>query len=115
MAAKRMQKYEMMMVLKPLLPDDVRKAIHKSIISLIEEQGGSVADTDVWGKRYLAYEIKKHNEGYYIVYTLELPTSALAEVKRLLDLKQEILRYMIVKLDKYSIVTNTLKKKEIEV
>lgn len=113
MAAKK-QTYELMVMLKPLLPDDVRKAIHKSVFDLTEELDGKVVDTDVWGKRYLAYKIEGHNEGYYILYQLEMPSSSIKEMRRQLELKQEVLRYMVVRIDKPEELGSSLKKKEME-
>ena len=104
-------KYEMMVALKPLLPDDVRKSVHKGIQQLATDLGGSVDDSDVWGKRYLAYKIQGHNEGYYIVYLLSLPTEALKELKRQMELKQEIWRYMVVRVNRPEEIGSSLKKK----
>lgn len=105
-------KYEMMVALKPLLPDDVRKSVHKGIVDLVKDSGGSVDDTDVWGKRYLAYEIEKHNEGYYIVYQMTLPPVAVKELRRQMELKQEVLRYIIVKINKLEELGASIKKKD---
>lgn len=113
--SKQVKDYELVVVLKPLLPDDVRKAIHKQIVDLTEESNGSVEDTDVWGKRYLAYDIQGHNEGYYILYWLKLEPAAIKEMRRQLELKQEILRYMIVKADNPEELGQNFKKKEISV
>jgi small subunit ribosomal protein S6 len=112
--SKKLADYELVIVLKPLLPDDVRKAIHKTIVDLAEASGGSVEDTDVWGKRYLAYEIAGHNEGYYILYWVKMDPTAIAEMRRQLELKQEVLRYMVVKSDDPESLGKTFKKKEIE-
>ena len=59
---KKLNGYEMAVVLKPLLPDDVRKSLHKEFVDMITKDGGEVLDIDVWGKRYLSYKIKGHNE-----------------------------------------------------
>ncbi len=107
--------YEMMVVLKSLLPDDVRKAVHKSMVDLCKDLGGEVEDVDVWGKRYLTYKIKSHDEGYYIVYTLTLPKDKIAEFRRRMDLKQEILRYLLVKVEENDLERNKIKKKDMEV
>lgn len=106
--------YELMAILKPLLPDDVRKAIHKNIVKTVTDMGGSVKDVDVWGKRYLAYRVKGHTEGYYILYSFEVPSLKVEELKRLLGLKPEIIRFMIIKLDKSAEIGKNLKKKQIE-
>lgn len=102
----------MMVALKPLLPDDVRKSVHTNILSLAKELGGSVDDTDVWGKRYLAYKIQGHNEGYYIVYQMTLPSASIKELRRQMELKQEVLRYIVVKITKPEELGNSLKKKD---
>jgi small subunit ribosomal protein S6 len=112
--AELSNKYELMIVLKPLLPDDVRKALHKGIHELVEELGGKVDDTDVWGKRYLAYKILGHNEGYYILYQMTFPSSSVTELRRQLELKQEVLRYMVVKIERPEELEGSLKKKEME-
>jgi small subunit ribosomal protein S6 len=112
--SEKVQKYELMLVLKPLLPDDVRKAIHKSVVSTLEEMDGDLVDTDVWGKRYLAYEIEGHNEGYYMLYHFHLPPAEVTEFKRLLSQKQEILRSMVIKIDEDYELSSSVKKKEIE-
>ena len=109
-----LKNYEMMVVLKPLLPDDVRKEVHKNFINLLKELGGEVIDIDVWGKRYLAYEIKGHNEGYYMVYNFKAPASSIAECRRKLELVQEILRYMIVEAEHPEEIGNKIKKKEMD-
>ncbi len=102
----------MMVALKPLLPDDVRKSVHTGIMSLAKELGGSVDDTDVWGKRYLAYKIQGHNEGYYIVYQMTMPSGSIKELRRQMELKQEVLRYIVVKITRSEELGSVLKKKD---
>ncbi|HQA98916.1 MAG TPA: 30S ribosomal protein S6 [Candidatus Dojkabacteria bacterium] len=115
MAIKKLNNYEMMIALKPLLPDDLRKQMHKDFVDGVKEAGGEVLDVDVWGKRYLAYPIKGHNEAYYIVYDFTIYPEEIAEIKRQMQLKQEVLRFMIVSIDDTSKIGKSLKKKEIEI
>jgi small subunit ribosomal protein S6 len=112
---KKLKNYEMIMALKPLLPDDVRKELHKEFVDLVSKNGGEVLDVDVWGKRYLAYKIKGHNEGYYIIYDFKVSPSEILEIKRLIQLKQEILRFMIVEIEDVSKIGKSIKKKELEI
>ena len=112
---KKLKNYEMIMALKPLLPDDIRKELHKEFVDLIAKDGGEVVDVDVWGKRYLSYKIKGHNEGYYIVYDFKVSPSEVAEIKRLMQLKQEILRFMITEMEDVSKIGKSIKKKELEI
>jgi len=107
--------YELMLALKPLLPDDLRKEIHKQFVDMVKKDGGEVVDVDVWGKRYLSYKIKGHNEGYYIVYDFKAFPATIAEIKRQMQLKQEVLRFMVVEMDDVSRIGKSIKKKELEI
>jgi small subunit ribosomal protein S6 len=113
--SKNIRNYEMAVALKPLLPDDIRKSIHKDFVDLVKSKGGEVLDVDVWGKRYLAYKINGHNEGYYIIYTFNVIPSNVAEIRRQMELKQEVLRYMIVEVEDVDELGKKIKKKEIEI
>ena len=112
---KKAKYYEMAVALKPLLPDDVRKAIHKDFVDLVKGMGGEVLDVDVWGKRYLSFKIAGHNEGYYLVYNYSIAPKHIEEIKRQLQLKQEILRSMIVEVDFPEEIGTQIKKKEINI
>lgn len=107
--------YEMMIILKPLLPDDVRKSVHKSIVEMVKQFGGEVMDVDAWGKRYLTYEIKGHKEGYYIVYIFSLEPNNLKEMKRKLNLNPEVLRFLIVKVSNPEERIRSIKKKVLDI
>lgn len=107
--------YELIIALKPLLPDEVRKEIHKEFVDLVESNDGEVLDVDVWGKRYLSYEIKGQNEAYYIVYNYQLAPKHIAEVRRQLQLKDEILRQMIIEVDYPEEIGTRIKKKIINI
>ena len=82
---------------------------------MIQESGGEVLDADVWGKRYLAYPIKGHNEGYYIIYDFKIGPEYIAEIKRTMQLKQEVLKFMVIKVENADKVRKSIKKKEIEI
>lgn len=110
---KKVKNYEVMVALKPLLPDDVRKEFHKTFVEWIESEGGTLTDVDVWGKRYLSYNINGHNEGYYIVYNFNLLPKSIAELRRQFELKQDILRYIVVEEDHPEDIGKKIKKKEI--
>lgn len=107
--------YELIIALKPLLPDEVRKDIHKNFVDMVESKGGEILDVDVWGKRYLAYKIAGHNEGYYILYNFDITPDHVEEIKRQLQLKQEILRSMIIEVDHPEEIGTRIKKKEIKI
>lgn len=92
-------KYELVLVLKPLLPEDLKTKVLKKVEDYVDSQKGKVVKKDVWGKKHLAYPIKKHEEGYYILYTLELSPDKIVDFQRELKLMGDILRYMTINLD----------------
>jgi small subunit ribosomal protein S6 len=91
--------YELMIILKPLLPEDIRSGIEKRLNSLVKKLGGDVKSSDVWGKKHLAYKIGSHEEGYYIVYDIDLPGENLKEFDTELKLFNDIIRFLITKKD----------------
>ena len=92
--------YELMVILKPLLPEDIRSGIQKRIEKYVKEAKGEITNNDVWGKRHLAYPIKKHDEGYYIVYKLNLEAASSDKFQSELKLMNDILRFILVKQEK---------------
>ena len=113
--ANEQKAYEMMVIFKPLLPDDVRKKSHSTIIDKIKDLGGKVENADVWGKRYLAYPVAGHDEGYYIVYSLTLPADSVKKLSDSVKRITEVLRHMIVEIEAWDESKQNVKKKVIEI
>jgi small subunit ribosomal protein S6 len=67
--------------------------------SLISENGGSVAKTEYWGLRTLAYKVKKNRKGHYVLMNVDAPAAAMHEVERQLRLNEDVLRYMTIRVD----------------
>ena len=105
----------MMVIFKPLLPDDVRKGSHKALVDLVKKYKGEVVSADVWGKRYLAYPILSHEEGYYIVYDLKLPSRAIEEFKKEIGRIAEVLRFLVMRIDDPDAIRTRLNKKVIDI
>ncbi len=91
--------YELMVIIKPLLPEDIKSKVLKKIEKLVKQAGGKINETDVWGKRHLAYKIKSHEEGYYVVLDLNLDTDKVKEFEHDLKLESDVLRYLLIKRD----------------
>lgn len=89
--------YEMVVVFKPFLPDKVRNDADEKVSSIISETSGKVNAKDIWGKRYLAYKIQGHVEGYYVMYQFETIPAGVEQVKKHMNRHQEVLRYMVIK------------------
>ena len=92
-------KYESMIILAPNLSSEEIEKENQKILDLINELGGEIVKTDIWGKKQLAYEIMKFREGYYIINYFNLNTQKTSEIERLYRLNEKIIRHKIIKLD----------------
>ncbi|EGO65696.1 30S ribosomal protein S6 [Acetonema longum] len=93
-----MNKYEVIFIVK-LAEEEAMNGVIAKFESLIQNNGGSVEKIDRWGKRRLAYELKDHTEGYYVITHFAAPAAAVAELDRVMKITDEILRHMIIKKD----------------
>lgn len=94
-----MGKYELVVIYDPYLQDaDYENQIGK-LTEAITKRGGTIANSDIWGRRALAYPIAKKSEGYYAILTIEgaMDATALSEIERSLRLNETVLREMLVK------------------
>lgn len=94
-----MNKYELAVVLSAKLEDEARAAAMEKVQGLITRFGGTISDVDDWGKKRLAYEIKKEKEGYYSFIHFEAEASAPAEIESRIRIMEPVLRYLCVRQD----------------
>ncbi|MDE0635534.1 MAG: 30S ribosomal protein S6 [Candidatus Poribacteria bacterium] len=90
-----MKTYELMLIITPDHEENEAEALIENVKGIIEN-GGNIIHTDVWGKRRLAYPIRKRSEGYYVVYVFECEPNFVAELNQSLRVIEAILRHMIV-------------------
>lgn len=93
-----MRPYEVMVILDVGLDEDVIRATVDRATQLIKSQGGTLGRVDHWGRRRFAYEIKHHNEGYYVLIEATAEPSVMAELDRMLHLADEVIRYKVIRL-----------------
>ena len=93
-----MRKYEMLVILEASADAD-QAGETAQIEELIKRLGGTVSKTDVWGKKTLAYPIRKKSEGFYVLFNFELEPAQTFELKRVLGLRANVYRQLIVLLD----------------
>ena len=93
-----MNQYEIAVLYHPDLEMDLDKAETK-VKKVFTDNGGKLVSTDNWGKRKLAYTIKKQDHGIYVFYTVELPSEAVRKVENTLNITDEVIRFIIVKPD----------------
>jgi len=89
--------YEVTVVVRPDIDDTNFATVVDKVKGWITTAGGSVTQTNVGGRRRLAYPIKKLTEGQYVWLRATIPAQALAGLERELRLSEEILRFLIVR------------------
>lgn len=92
-----MRKYETIFIAQPSLDDEAVKALIEKFKGVIENGGGTVDNVDFWGKRRLAYEISKVNEGYYTLFNFTADTELPKELDRVFKITDGIIRHIIVR------------------
>lgn len=92
-----MRHYEVMVILDPSLEERTVGPSLDTYLNVIRTAGGSVEKVDVWGRRRLAYEIKKKSEGIYAVVDLAATPPSVAELDRQLRLNEAILRTKVIR------------------
>lgn len=97
MADKRI--YEVMFIVDPDAPEDEVMKLSEGVQKIITGQGGSIAKTEMMGKRQLAYEINHKRDGSYVLLEVEGSGKEIAEVERRMRVNDQILRYMTVRVD----------------
>lgn len=94
-----MNKYELALVLNSNIDEETKTATFDKAKELITRFGGTVEKVDDWGKRKLAYEIKKQNEGYFSFTTFTAEPSAPVEIEQRVRIMDNVLRYLIIRQD----------------
>ena len=92
-----MRHYEIMVILDASLEERTVAPSLDTYLNVIRNAGGSVEKLDVWGRRRLAYEIKKKTEGIYAVIDLQATPAAVAELDRQLRLNESVLRTKVIR------------------
>ena len=92
-----MRKYEMLVILDATTENQSEEI--SKIEELLKNLGGTVSKTDAWGKKTLAYPIRKQTEGYYVLFNFELEPAQTFELRRVLGLRANVYRQLVIVLD----------------
>ncbi len=93
-----MNNYELIVIISPqILDEDVTKVMDK-ISDIITNRGGTITELNQWGRRKLAYAIGKYSEGNYALTRFKLKPELTKEVKNNLNLSNEVIRHLLVKI-----------------
>jgi len=99
----RRNNYESGIIINATLDDTQIEAIVAKFKELIAANGGDLKNTDLWGRKRLAYMIQKQKVGYYVFFRFEAPSEFILKLERMYKLEENILRFMTLKLDKYAL------------
>ncbi|HEY0904667.1 MAG TPA: 30S ribosomal protein S6 [Marmoricola sp.] len=94
-----MRAYELMVILDPELEERTVAPSLDTYLNVVRNDGGSVDNVDIWGRRRLAYEIDKNAEGIYAVVTLQAEPATVKELDRQLTLNESVLRTKVIRPD----------------
>ncbi len=99
----RKHNYESAVIINAALEDEQIEAIVNKLKDAITVNGGEIISADVWGRKRLAYQIKKSKIGYYVVFQFEAPVTAVAQIERVYRLEESILRFLTIQLSKFAL------------
>ena len=92
-----MRAYEVMVILDPSLEERTIEPSLDKYLNVVRNDGGTIENVDVWGRRRLAYEVKKNAEGIYAIISLQAEPATVKELDRQLTLNESILRTKVLR------------------
>lgn len=93
-----MKEYELTVLIHPDLEADLETPLTK-VRNIVTSAGGTIVREDNWGKKKLAYSIKREEFAVYVYMDVELPADAPLKISNVLNITDEVLRYLLVKVD----------------
>jgi small subunit ribosomal protein S6 len=91
--------YEVVFVAAPTLTTEELDSFIAHIQGVVQGKNGKIVKIDNWGKRSLAYRIKKYREAYYVVLTIEGDGAVIAEMERRFRVTDHVVRFLSVRID----------------
>jgi small subunit ribosomal protein S6 len=90
-----MREYELVFIVHPDLDDTALKDVVEKVKGWITEAGGSVSKVDLWGKRKMAYAIRKQKEGQYVLFKIQMDPAFGITLERNLRFLEPVMRFLI--------------------
>jgi small subunit ribosomal protein S6 len=92
-----MRRYELMLIIRPDVPDDRGQAVIDRTTRQITGAGGQILKVAPWGRRRLAYPIDRHREGSYHIILFQAPSEALVDLEHTLQITEEVIRHLVTR------------------
>ncbi|MFH1060309.1 MAG: 30S ribosomal protein S6 [Pseudomonadota bacterium] len=94
-----MRHYETLFIINPDLSEEDTAAVVEKFSAILTDRGSVMVKVDLWGRRRLAYQVKKFNKGYFVLFEYGATPEAVAEMERLFKIDEAVIRYLTVKKD----------------
>ena len=91
--------YENVFIARQDISGAQAEALADGFAQLIAEQGGEVKKRENWGLRNLAYRMNKNRKGHYVLFNIEAPAAAIAELERTMRINEDVVRYLTLRVD----------------
>jgi len=91
-----MRTYELTIIVDPTVEEDGLQSQIEALTERIEQAEGQVENVKIWGRRRLAYPIKKFTEGHYVLFTLKLLPESVKDIERDLLISEIVIRHLVV-------------------
>ena len=91
-----MRQYELIFIVHPDVDDDSLNEVIDRVSSWVSDEDGEITNTELWGKRKLAYPIRKQLEGFYVVMQTKMTLTADSQLERNLSILEPVMRYSII-------------------
>lgn len=91
--------YELMYVLNTRLDEEAQGAVNTKISDTIKKIGGTIDNTEVFGRRRLAYPIQKQTEGLYMITNFQADSKSLKELDYMMNITEGLLRHLVIRRD----------------
>lgn len=90
-----MREYELIFIVHPDLETAAFDEVVEKVQGWIKEDGGEISKVDVWGKRKMAYPIRKKEEGQYVLLEIKMPPTSILNLERNLRLLEPVMRFLV--------------------
>jgi small subunit ribosomal protein S6 len=95
--SEALRDYEMVMIISPDVPEEEVPNTIEKVGQLITGRGGEVGEVNRWGRRKLAYPIKRCTEGTYVLTQFKLDPTQVADLEASIELTEEVIRHLVVR------------------
>jgi small subunit ribosomal protein S6 len=93
--------YETVFIARQDLSSAAAEQLAETFAQLVRDNGGEVKKTEQWGLKTLAFRMNKNRKGHYVLFNIDAPHAAVAEMERQMRLNEDVLRYITIRVDEH--------------